>query len=226
MDELELEKRINAANNQMIGDEPGIETIQQELGEDVSLPQPIDFYDQNRIKMREENKKFYPHGTSTLVRKIADEALSDLARQKKKAEVDSEYWEERGDKNRAKMVQDQYMEEKFLPAVEMLVISATPDEILNAKDILDGFDKQTFEYGPGYTASYLRTAYGDQLGNTTNGSDGYVIDAVERIKALADNAQMRSAYGLAKKVKKEIDNGSHIASDADYDIITRMTSIY
>lgn len=197
-----------------------------EKQEEPEMASPVDLYDQNRIKMREENKKFYPHGTSTLVRKIAEEVLGDLSRSKKKAEVDSDYWESRGDEERAKMVKDQYMEEKFLPAVEMVVIASTPDEMLNAKDILDEFDKQTFEYGPGYTASYLRTAYGNQLGKTTNGSDGYTIDAVERIKSLADNSQLRSAYGLAKKVKKEIDNGSHMASDADYDIIARMTSIY
>ena len=199
-------------------------------GEDLpddneKVPEVVDLYDQNRIKMREENKKVFPHGASTLTKKIADEALAELARSHRDAEGKSDYWESRGDKVRAKMVKDQYMEEKFLPAVEMVIIASTPDEVLNAKDILSAFDEQTFEYGPGYTASYIRTAYGDQLGNASNGSDGYVKDVVERVKFLAGDGQIRSAYGLAKKAKEEIDNGSHQADDTDYEIITRVASI-
>lgn len=196
-----------------------------EKQEEPEMASPVDLYDQNRIKMREENKKVFPHGASTLTKKIADEALAELARSHRDAEGKSDYWESRGDKIRAKMVKDQYMEEKFLPAVEMVIIASTPDEILNAKDILKAFDEQTFEYGPGYTASYIRTAYGDQLGNASNGSDGYVKDVVERVKFLAGDGQIRSAYGLAKKAKEEIDNGSHTASDDDYEIITRVASI-
>lgn len=225
MDEYELDQRIKSANNQMIGDEPGIEVMQQQMEEATPLPQPVDLYDQNRIRMREESKKVFPHGASTLTKKIADEALAELARSHRDAEGKSDYWESRGDKVRAKMVKDQYMEEKFLPAVEMVIIASTPDEVLNAKDILSAFDEQTFEYGPGYTASYIRTAYGDQLGNASNGSDGYVKDVVERVKFLAGDGQIRAAYGLAKKAKEEIDNGSHQADDVDYEIITRVASI-
>lgn len=225
MDEYELDQRIKSANNQMIGDEPGIEVMQQQVEEEVPLQQPVDLYDQNRVKMMEESKKVFPHGASTLTKKIADEALAELARSHRDAEGKSDYWESRGDKVRAKMVKDQYMEEKFLPAVEMVIIASTPDEVLNAKDILNAFDEQTFEYGPGYTASYIRTAYGDQLGNASNGSDGYVKDVVERVKFLAGDGQIRAAYGLANKAKEEIDNGSHQADDTDYEIITRVASI-
>lgn len=198
---------------------------EMEAGEVEQSAAPVDIYDERRVKMREEDKKVYPHGTSTLIRKIAEEALGDLARAHKYAEVKSDYWKERGDKEKAKMVQDQYMEEKFLPSVEMVIIASTPDEVLNAKDILEEFDKHTFEYGPGYTASYIRTAYGDQLGKTSNQSDGYVLDALERIKYLASQGQIRAAYGLAKKTKDDIDNGSHMSSDADYEIIARVATI-
>ena len=229
MNEAELEKRIRIANEQMIGDEPGVEVLQE--GENISgsqpeeLLQPVDLYKQNTNKIRDESKKVYPRGASTLTKKIAEEALGGLARQKRRAEVDSDYWKKRGDKERAQLVKDQYMEECFLPAVEMVVISATPDEVLNAKDILSAFDDVTFEYGPGYTASYIRTAYGDQLGNATAVSDGYVKDAVQRIKALAAMDQIRAAYGIAKKVKDEIDNGNHRADDDDYEIILRVATI-
>lgn len=190
-----------------------------------SFMMPKDLYNESRKTLRKETRRRYPRGASTLTKKIAEEALGGLARQKRRAEVDSDYWKKRGDEERAQMVKDQYMEECFLPAVEMVIISATPDEVLNAKDILAAFDDVTFEYGPGYTASYIRTAYGDQLGNTSNTSDGYVRDAVVRIKGLAAMDQIRAAYGIAKKLKEEIDQGNHSASDDDYEIILRVATI-
>ena len=194
--------------------------------EDVNeTVEKVDIYQQNVNKMRDEAKKSYPRGTSTLTNKIAEEALGGLARQKKRAEVDSDYWKNRGDNERAQMVKDQYMEECFLPAVEMVIIASTPDEVLNAKDILKGFDDLTFEYGPGYTASYIRTAYGDQLGNASNQSDGYVRENLSRIKYLASSDQIRAAYGLAKKLKDEIDNGNHMSSEDDYQVITRVATL-
>lgn len=186
---------------------------------------PVDFYDLQRVKMNKEAEKAYPRGASTLVKRIADEALRDLSRSHKEAEVKSEYWEERGDKEKAQMEKDQYMQERFLPAVEMVIIASTPDEVLNAKDILSEFDKLSFEYGPGYTASYIRTAYGDQLGNASNQSDGYVRDAIERIKFLAGDGQIRTAYGLAKRTKDEIDNGRHTSNEVDYDLLTRIVTM-
>lgn len=186
---------------------------------------PKDLYNETQRTLRKESRKTYPHGASTLIKKIAEEALSGLTRQKKRAEADSDYWKQRGDEERAQLIKDQYMEECFLPAVEMVIISSTPDEVLNAKDVLSAFDDVTFEYGPGYTASYIRTAYGDQLGNASSASDGYVRDAVNRIKSLAAMDQIRAAYGVAQKLKEEIDNGNHTASEDDYEIITRVASI-
>lgn len=186
---------------------------------------PVDTYQQDINERARVLSQSIPRGASTLTKEIAEEALSDLAKSKKRAEVDSNYWKERGDKDRAEMVKQQYMEEKFLPAVEMVVIASTPDEVLNSKDILSEFDDLTFEVGPGYTASYIRAAYQDQLGNASNQSDGYVREAISRIKYLANSDQIRAAYGVAKKLKEEIDNGDHTAEDADYELITRVATI-
>lgn len=207
----------------------GIEDADQVMDktslEDVVASQPVDYYQQQQVEFKDNLRKAIPRGASTLTKEIAEEALSDLAKSKKRAEVDSNYWKERGDKDRAEMVKQQYMEEKFLPAVEMVVIASTPDEVLNSKDILSEFDDLTFEVGPGYTASYIRAAYQDQLGNASNQSDGYVREAISRIKYLANSDQIRAAYGVAKKLKEEIDNGDHTAEDADYELITRVATI-
>ena len=220
---MDINDRIDAYAKEELR---ALEENREDEPEDVNeIPEKVDIYKQNVNKMREESKKVVPRGASTLLKKIAEEALGGLARQRKRAEVDSDYWLARGDKERAQMVKDQYIEECFLPAVEMMIISATPDEVLNAKDILSAFDEQTFEYGPGYTASYIRTAYGDQLGNASNTSDGYVRDTLSRIKYLASSDQIRAAYGLAKKLKDEIDNGDHTSSEDDYQIITRVATL-
>lgn len=192
--------------------------------EDVP-PQPVDVYQNNITERAEKVYKPTPRGASTLTKEIAKEELEKLAKLKRRAEADAEYWKGLGDKERAQMVKDQYIEDHFLPAVELVVVSSTPDEVLNAKDVLKEFDKLSLQYGPGYTASYIRTAYNDQLGNASSASDGYVVDAVERIKWLAAMDQIRAAYGMAKKVKEEIDNGDHTASDTDYEIITRVSTI-
>ena len=192
--------------------------------EDVP-PEPVDIYQKQQAEFTDNLRKSIPHGASTLTNKIAEEALGELAAAKKRAEVKSDYWRERGDKDRAEMVKQQYMEENFLPAVEMVIIASTPDEVLNAKDVLKKFDELTFEYGPGYTATYIRAAYQDQLGNASNQSDGYVKDQIQRLKYLCSSDQIRAAYGVANKLKQEIDNGEHTADDADYEIILRVATI-
>lgn len=192
--------------------------------EDVP-PVPVDYYKQNLAKREKLIRKPVQHGMSTLTKEIALEALENLSKAKKRADADVEYWKTRGDKERAQMVKDQYIEEKFLPAVEMVVIASTPDEVLNSKEITKKFDDLSMQYGPGYTESYIRTAYGDQLGNASSLSDGYVVDQIQRLKFLSSSDQIRAAYGLARKLKDEIDKGEHTASDDDYEIITRVATI-
>lgn len=226
MEDLDLEQKIKMANNQMIGYEPGVESITQQTAEDVvTQPEPVDYYQQQQVEFKENLRKSIPRGTSTLTNKIAEEALGELAAARKRVEVKSDYWKERGDKDRAEMVKQQYMEENFLPTLEMVIIASTPDEVLNAKNILKEFDDLTFEYGPGYTASYIRAAYQDQLGNASNQSDGYVRDQIQRLKYLCSSDQIRAAYGVAKKLKEEIDNGEHASSSDDYEMITRVATI-
>lgn len=226
MDEYELDRRIKAANNLMIGDEPE-EVVEEDTveAEEQPIPQPIDWYQREASKRRDVMSKPVQRGASTLTNEIAEEALNDLAKFKKRAEMDAEYWRMRGDKEREQMVKSQYIEEHFLPAVEMVIIASTPDEVLNSKDVLKEFDDLSMQYGPGYTASYIRTAYGDQLGNASNQSDGYIKDTVERIRYLVANDQIRIAYGIAKKAKDDIDNGRNTADDVDYEIISRVVSI-
>lgn len=218
-----LDKAIAQATKELFEENPLPENEKDSL--EVNQSEPVDYYQQTRKKIDAEKEKSYPRGTSTLTKQIAEEAIDNLNKVYRRAKADADYLNKRKEQDRANIVKQQYIEENFLPTVEMLVISATPDEILNSKEILKALDDLSMEYGPGYTASYIRTAYGNQLGNASSSSDGYVRSAVERLKFLADSDQIRAAYGVAKKLKEQIDNGEHLCSDEDYEIITRVASI-
>ena len=216
----ELRESIEKATNELFKENP-----REDMPEVEPAPTPVDYYQMNADKRQRMAEKAVLRGASTLTKKIAKEVLEELVRHKRRADADAEYWLGTGDKERSQMVKDQYIEDHFLPSIETVVMASTPDEVLNAKDILKEFDDLSMQYGPGYTASYIRTAYGDQLGNASAASDGYVVDAVERIKGLAANNQIRAAYGMAKKLKDDIDKGEHTADSQDYEILSRVVSI-
>jgi hypothetical protein len=80
--------------------------------------------------------------------------------------------------------------------------------------------------GTGYTASYIRQAYGNQLGQATGRSDASVRSGVMRINALLDQGEIRLALGVANSLKEKIDKGEAIADDADYELIGRIVAFY
>ena len=120
------------------------------------------------------------------------------------------------------------MQEYFLPAVEIVVNSTSPDEVLANKKALDELDKYVLleGSGKGYTATYIRQAYGNQLGQKTGRSDASVRSGVMRINSLLDDGQVRTAVGIANDLKKKIDRGEAMADDVDFELIGRVVSFY
>jgi hypothetical protein len=47
-----------------------------------------------------------------------------------------------------------------------------------------------------------------------------------RINLLLDEGQIRTAIGVANKIKEKIDKGEAMADDIDYEIIGRVVSFY
>lgn len=197
---------------------------------------PVDIYQRNQNARIKEFDKKRPKGSSMLVKAVTQSIIDGavpgdgLAAARKKAEEDSESLKERGEIERADMVRQQYMDEKFIPAVEAVVNYTSPDEVLNCKDALSALDKYALGVGSqkGYTAAYVRQAYGDLLGQDLNGnldrSDDAVREAVCKITKLAEQDEIRTAIGIAKQIKKSIDNGEHIATDDDYALIGRVAA--
>ena len=196
-------------------------------------PEPVDIYQRNQDRIYDVSQKSYPKGSSAAV-SMAVAAVVDgvgaegLAKAYHRAKNDSDSLKARGERGRAELVRQQYMQEYFLPAVEIVVNSASPDEVLNSKKALEDLDKYVLleGAGKGYTASYLRQAYGNQLGQREGHSDDSVRSGVVRIQMLLDEGEIRTAVGLANSLKEKIDRGENMADDIDYDLIGRVVSFY
>lgn len=232
----ELSARIAAANDQFVSGEPiqGAPLPQEETTVEIGAPawQPIDIYRHHQMKQMANAKKEYPKGSRAIV-KYATEAVINggdgrlgLARSKKKAENDSELLARQGYKDRAEIAKRQYMEEQFLPAVEVVIEYSSPDELLNCKEALAALDKMALGVGSmsGYTAAYVRQAYGNVLGQKRGGDDQAVANEIMKIKSLVASDQMRAAVNAATRLKQKIDNGERQASPEDYAILGRMVA--
>ena len=208
------------------------ERKQQEVEQPV-VPPPIDIYQRNADRLYNVRQKTFPKGSSAAVNMSTTTVIDGvgaegLAKAYKRAKDDSDSLKERGERGRAELRRQQYMQEFFLPAVEIVVNSTSPDEVLNSKQALDELDKYVLleGAGKGYTATYIRQAYANQLGQQKGRSDASVRSGVMRINALLDDGQVRTAVGIANDLKKRIDEGAAMADDIDYDLIGRVVAFY
>lgn len=197
------------------------------------IQEPIDLYQQSRDRIADVNQKSFPKGSSAAVN-MSTYAVIDgvgaegLAKAHKRAKEDIDSLKERGERGRAELLRQQYMQEDFLPAVEVVVNSTSPDEVLANKKALEELDKYVLLEGAGrgYTATYIRQAYANQLGQVEGRSDPSVRSGVQRINALLDEGQVRTALGIANKLKEKIEKGEAMADDNDYELIGRVVSFY
>lgn len=203
------------------------------LPEKTDKIEAVDIYQRNTDRINSLRKKSFPKGSSkavdmSLYAVIDGVGAEGLAHAYHEAEEDIDALKERGERGRAEVRRNQYMQEYFLPAVEIVVNSTSPDEVLNSKRALDMLDKYALleGSGKGYTATYIRQAYGNQLGKQTGRSDPSVRSDVMRINAMLDNGQIRTAVGIASKLKDKIDSGDAMADDIDYELISRVVSFY
>lgn len=242
-DQQELEARIQSANNQFVtGEEvpnapPDPDAKRREkreigTGKEPAPWIPIDLHQNARNKAIIDSKKEYPRGSRALVMAATkavidgDGQLEGIAKARKRAEDDSEALRRSGAKDRADLLKQQYMEEKLLPAIETVIEYTSPDELLNCKEALAALDEMALGTGSmsGYTAAYVRQAYGDVLGQKQGESDPTVEAEMRRIRALVGSDQIRTAIGIAQRLKRQIDNGEHQAGPEDYEVLGRVVS--
>ena len=192
-----------------------------------------DVYQRNLDRINDVNRKSFPKGSSAAVNMstyavINGVGAEGLAKAFRRAKCDIDMLKDKGERGRADIRRQQYMQEDFLPAVEIVVNSTSPDEVLNSRRALDKLDEYALLEGSGrgYTATYIRQAYGNQLGQKEGRSDASVRSDVMRLNSLLDQGQIRSALGLANKMKDRIDRGEAQADDIDYELIGRVVAYF
>lgn len=198
-----------------------------------SVVEAVDVYQRNQDRIYDVAQKTYPKGSSHAVSMsvyavIDGVGAEGLAKAYKRAQDDVDALKDQGERGRAEIRRQQYMQEDFLPAVEIVVNSTSPDEVLNSKQALKELDKYALleGSGKGYTATYIRQAYGNQLGQKEGRSDASVRSDVIRINSLLDDGQVRTAFGIANKLKEKIDRGEAQADDIDYELIGRVIAYF
>lgn len=193
----------------------------------------VDIYQREQDRLRDVSRKSYPRGSSKAVDMsvyavIDGVGAEGLAKAYKRAQDDIDVLKDQGERGRAQIRRQQYMQEDFLPAVEIVVNSTSPDEVLANKRALNELDKYVLleGSGKGYTATYIRQAYGNQLGQKEGRSDASVRSEVMRINSMLDNGQVRTAVSIANRIKDKIDRGENQADEVDYELISRVVSFY
>lgn len=192
---------------------------------------PADILQQKRNEQYQASKMETPRGAAPKVAKNASGVLEGLGNIKslsqsfRAAKHASERLAANGETARASMVRDQYMNEKFLPAIEALIGLNSIDELLNAKDVLKKLDELVLIQGgraDGYTAQYIRSLYGSELGQIQTHSDAYIRRSIGDMRIACARGNIRYAISLAKKMMDSIDNGEHSATEEDYNLIAKV----
>ena len=230
---MQLEEIYKVIDDKANAELKASQDFYKNLPEESPTPEPVDIYQRNQDHIYDVSQKSYPKGSSQAVN-MATTAVIDgvgaegLAKAYKRAQDDVDALKDQGERGRAEIRRQQYMQEYFLPAVEIVVNSTSPDLVLSNEKALQELDKYVLleGSGKGYTATYIRQAYGNQLGQQTGRSDASVQSGVMRINALLDEGRVREALGIANDLLDKIKRGEAMADDVDFDLLGRMTSFY
>lgn len=226
MDKETLEKRIRKANKEFLG-YAGPEPSKEEQ----PIPVPTDLYQAQRDIVYDYSKKQFPRGSRARVKATVEDVINgvgtdSLAQAYERAKAEKEALDKQGDKVRGQLVANQYMQDRFLPAVEVVANFTSPDELLNSEEALKLLDKYAMGAGAmsGYTAAYIREAYANILGQTPSASSPEVTDGIYKINGYLDTDQMMLARSYAKKLKEKVDKGKTIASEDDYQFLVMIAN--
>lgn len=221
MDSKELSKLIDAANDEFLKDEEP-KTADEEVTMNL---EPVDYYQKGADKRKEVLSRPRINGSTQKVLVDVCAVTSRLAPKYHKAKDDSERLAMLGDKQGARISREQYMQDYFLPSVESLVMTNSPEEVMNSTKALAEMDKLALTEGErndGYTYAFISKLYQDGMGGVVPTSDVVVETAVREITRLVQNDQIRAAVGAAQKIKDNIDAGENTASEEDYQLIQNV----
>lgn len=185
----------------------------------------VDYYQEMRSKASKSLSKPLLNGSTQKILFEVKQAVERLSEPYRRARDDSDRSKAVGDNERASIMQQQYMDEAFLPTVESLVMMNSPEEVLNSSKALAELDKYALVgagRANGYTASFIRTLHARDFGNVLPTSDINVVDGVRRIRSMVAENNIRAAIHTAKKLKDFVDKGEYTASPEDYELLQKV----
>lgn len=215
----DLEARIDAANDAVLRVD--------DTGPTEVPATPVDTWQMYADARREYDRKRFPNGATRKFKMQAEEALGGLRNAHTRAKMDVDNAIQHGDKMRARLWRQKYMEENFMPALDTLVLLGSADELLGMGEILGEFDELAMldgVSGKGYTEALLRSLYDEQLGNKHSKSDALVVGELAEISKLAEAGNIRAAVGRANKMLDKINAGENAADDSDYEMLQKIVA--
>lgn len=199
------------------------ETVTAE--EPVEISQPVDMWQQQQ-QARANLSPTQVHGakprlTLDLMDLLESGPIKDAY---KKTINDSDLLRAEGETERARLLEQQYMQDYFYPTIDALIRLNSMEEVLASQDALEILDSLAIMPGggraDGYTSVYISSLY-EPAGNTFR-SDAQVREAVQRLQTLCNSGQVSQAGALAKRMQAKIDSGQNVALPEDYEIIQRI----
>lgn len=226
MDEKELQRRIDAANEEMVQEVP--ETEQPPVDEETVLevaPGPVDIFDRQSQAIFDMPKTRVRGAKKKLLLDLDQLLDNGIEEAYRKAVDDSEYLRAEGEAQRARLTEESFMQKWYRPTVDALIRLNSQEEVLAADEALATLDNFAMLPGggkaDGYTAVYVSTLY-EPVAEQTFNSDAEVLDVVRRVNGLLDAKQVRSASSLASRMLESIDAGSNRATPEDYSFLQKI----
>ena len=218
----EFEKRIDQVNDQMLSEGSS------EPSEAPSQVRPIDLYQMQRNAAYEASQKATAYGSPAQIGQIVDNIVDDFKQEYYNVNKNAyDHYLDANAPDQAEYMRQDYMVKNALPLVESLVETYGVDAILNNKDALSKLDEVMITgngSGDGFTASYLKQMHKQQIGGQASTSDVEVTNALRKIRAMADNDDIRGSVTEAKRIKEKVDNGSLSANENDYRLLLQVSS--
>lgn len=220
----DLKSKLTKATDEFFGASEG----SPEPTDAPSQPQPIDYYQAQRNAAYEASQKATAYGSPAQIGRIVDDIVDDFKQEYYNVNKNAyDHYLDANAPDQAEYMRQDYMVKNALPLVESLVETYGVDAILNNKDALRKLDEVMITgngSGDGFTAAYLRQMHKQQLGGQASASDAEVTNALRKIRAMADDDDIRGSVTEAKRIKEKVDNGQLSANSDDYNLLLQVSS--
>lgn len=188
-------------------------------------PQPTDMWQERQRAMRDQEPARVYGARAKLGLDTNDVLDRGIKQAYKKARDDSDFLRSQGETQRARLVEQQYMQDWFYPVVDAIIRMNSMEEVLASQDVLELLDSlvigPTSGSNAGYTSVYVSQLY-EPVASQIFTSDAEVREGIRRINQLCDEQEIRSAIAVANRLQQQIDMGSNRATPEDYQLIQRI----